>query len=246
MAVPNSRATLISYCKRKLGDGVIDINVSTDQEGDVVDDALQYYQDYHYDAISRSYLKHQVTASDKTNKYIAIGTSVTGVSNVFPVESSSTVNMFDLRYQLRLNDLYDFTDTMMLHYAMVSSHMETIDNLMVGHHPFQFSRHEDRLYIYMDWTNDIDVDEYVLIECHRLIDPETYTQVYNDRWLKQYTTSLMKRQWGQNLMKYDGMTLPGGLTYNGSAIYDQASTEISELQTEMQLSYEEFPMFLTG
>ena len=131
MAVPNSRATLISYCKRKLGDGVIDINVSTDQEGDVVDDALQYYQDYHYDAISRSYLKHQVTASDKTNKYIAIGTSVTGVSNVFPVESSSTVNMFDLRYQLRLNDLYDFTDTMMLHYAMVSSHMETIDNLMV-------------------------------------------------------------------------------------------------------------------
>ena len=98
----------------------------------------------------------------------------------------------------------------------------------------------------MDWTNDIDADEYVLIECHRLIDPETYTQVYNDRWLKQYTTSLMKRQWGQNLMKYDGMTLPGGLTYNGSAIYDQASTEISELQTEMQLSYEEFPMLLTG
>lgn len=246
MAVPNSRETLISYCKRKLGDGVIDINVSTDQEGDVVDDALQYYQDYHYDAISRSYLKHQVTASDKTNKYIAIGTSVTGVSNVFPVESSSNVNMFDLRYQLRLNDLYDFTDTQMVHYAMVSGHMETIDNLMVGHHPFQFSRHEDRLYIYMDWTNDVAEDEYLVIEVHEILDPDTYTSVYNDRWLKRYSTALMKKQWGTNLSKFEGLQLPGGITYSGATMLQEATTELETLETQMQMNYEEMPHMLIG
>ena len=246
MAVPNSRATLISYCKRKLGDGVIDINLSADQEGDVIDDALQYYQDYHYDAITRNYLKHQVTASDKTNKYISIGTSVTGVSNVFPVESNSNVNMFDLRYQLRLNDLYDFTDVKLLHYAMVSGHMETIDNLMVGHHPFQFSRHQDRLYIYMDWANDVAVDEYLLIEVHEILNPDTYTSVYNDRWMKRYATALMKKQWGSNLSKFEGLQLPGGITYSGATLMQEATTEIETLETQMQMNYEEMPHMLIG
>ena len=246
MAVPNSRATLISYCKRKLGDGVIDINISTEQEGDVIDDALQYYQDYHYDAITRNYLKHQVTADDKTNKYIAIGTSVTGVSNVFPVESNSNVNMFDLRYQLRLNDLYDFTDVQMMHYSMVSGHMETIDNLMVGHHPFQFSRHQDRLYIYMDWTNDVAVDEYLLIEVHEILNPDTYTSVYNDRWMKRYATALMKKQWGSNLSKFESIQLPGGVSFNGQQLFDQAQDEILKIEEEIQVKFEEPPGFIVG
>ena len=246
MAVPTSRATLITYCKRQLGDGVIDINISTNQESDIVDDALQYYQDYHYDATERTFITQQVSAADITNKYLSISDSILGISNVYPISASSTTNLFNVRYQIRLQDIFDLTNFEMLHYNMVQKNLSLIDDLLVGRHPYEYQRHMDRLYIYMDWTNDIDADEYVLIECHRLIDPETYTQVYNDRWLKQYTTSLMKRQWGQNLMKYDGMTLPGGLTYNGSAIYDQASTEISELQTEMQLSYEEFAVLLTG
>ena len=246
MAVPTSRATLITYCKRQLGDGVIDINISTNQESDIVDDALQYYQDYHYDATERTFITLQVSAADILNKYLSISDSIIGISNVYPISASSTTNLFSIRYQLRLQDLFDLANVEMLHYVMVQKNLALIDDLLVGRHPYEYQRHMDRLYIYMDWTTDIDADEYVLIECHRLIDPETHTQVYNDRWLKQYTTSLMKRQWGQNLMKYDGMTLPGGLTYNGTAIYDQANTEISELQTEMQLSYEEFPMFLTG
>ena len=246
MAVPTSRATLITYCKRQLGDGVIDINISTNQESDIVDDALQYYQDYHYDATERTFITQQVSAADITNKYLSISDSIIGISNVYPISTSSTTNLFSIRYQLRLQDIFDLTNVEMLHYVMVQKNLALIDDLLVGRHPYEYQRHMDRLYIYMDWTTDIDADEYVLIECHRLIDPETHEQVYNDRWLKQYTTSLMKRQWGQNLMKYDGMTLPGGLTYNGSAIYDQANTEINELQTEMQLSYEEFPMFLTG
>ena len=246
MAVPNSRATLIGYCKRRLGDGLIDINITTDQESDVMDDALSYYQDYHYDAIHRTFLKHQVTADDKTNAYISIGTSITGVINVYPIDSSSTVNMFDLRYQLRLNDLFDFSSTQMMHYAMVSSHLSTIDNLLVGMHPFDFSRHEDKLYIYMDWTNDVDLNEYLLIECYSILDPDTYTSVYNDRWLKRYATALMKQQWGTNLSKYEGLQLPGGVTYSGATLMQEATTEIETLETQMQMNYEEMPQFLIG
>ena len=246
MAVPNSRATLISYCKRRLGSGMIDINITTDQEGDVVDDALQYYQDYHYDSIVRSFLKHQVTTTDKTNKYISIGTSVTGVINVYPISSGSTINMFDLRYQMRLNDLHDFSDVQMQHYSMVSQNLEMIDHLLVGKHPFDFSRHQDRLHIHMDWTNDVETDEYLLVEAYEILDPNTYVSVYNDRFLKRYATALMKRQWGQNLSKFEGLQLPGGVTYSGATLMQEATTEIETLETQMQMNYEEMPQFLIG
>lgn len=246
MAVPNSRATLKTYCKRRLGSGMVDINITSDQEDDVIDDALQFYQDYHYDAIVRSFLKHQVTSSDKTNKYISIGTSVTGVINVYPISSDSTVNMFDLKYQMRLNDLHDFSDVQMMHYSMVSQNLEMIDQMLVGKHPFDFSRHQDRLHIHMDWTNDIAIDEYLLIEAYEILSPETYTSVYNDRFLKQYATALMKRQWGQNLSKFEGLQLPGGVTYSGTTLIQDATTEIQELETQMQMRYEEMPQFLVG
>ena len=246
MAVPTSRATLITYCKRQLGDGVIALNVSTDQESDAIDNALQYYQDYHYDSIQKTYVSHQVTASDITNKYISINDSITGVINIFPVSASSTTNMFNLRYQIRLHELFDLMQVSMTNYFLTESQLATIDNVLVGSHPFDFNRHMDRLFIRMDWANDINADEYLIIECYKIIDPDTYTQVYNDRWLKRYATALLKKQWGQNLIKYDGMTLPGGLTYNGSTILDAATTELETLETEMSTAYELPLDFLTG
>ena len=246
MAVPNSRATLKTYCKRRLGSGMVDINITSDQEDDVIDDALQFYQDYHYDAIVRSFLKHQVTSSDKTNKYISIGTSVTGVINVYPISSDSTVNMFDLKYQMRLNDLHDFSDVQMMHYSMVSQNLEMIDQMLVGKHPFDFSRHQDRLHIHMDWTNDVSVDEYLLIEAYEILSPETYTSVYNDRFLKQYATALMKRQWGQNLIKFQGVKLPGGVELNGRQIYDDGQRELDIIREQMSNTYELPPLDFIG
>ena len=306
-----SRATLITYCKRRLGDPVVELNLDDTQIQDRVDDALQYYQDYHYDGIERVYLKHKITPSTMTldsapsstlsgkitgdssgatatihdstnstvyriksisldtdftdgetitdansvsatlasstaivkgdidNKYITITDAIVGVINVFPVTDSSygTVNMFDMNYQLHLNDLFDFTDVSMLHYSMVMQHLSLLDDYLVGKAPFDYARHTDKLHLYINWTNDVTPDKYVVIECYRILDPETYAQVYDDMWLKRYTTALIKRQWGQNLSKFDGITLPGGLTYNGQAILESANEEITTLEEQMEMSF---------
>ena len=234
-----SRATLINYCKRRLGDPVVELNIDDTQIQDRIDDALQYYQDYHYDGIERVYLKHQVTSTDITNKYISITDAIVGVINVFPVTDTaySTVNMFDMRYQLHLSDLYDFSDVSMLHYSMVMQHLSLLDDYLVGKAQFDYATHTDKLHLYIDWANDITVDEYIVIECYRILDPETYAQVYDDMWLKRYATALIKRQWGQNLSKFDGITLPGGLTYNGQAILESANEEITTLEEQMESSF---------
>tara|TARA_Y100000401_G_scaffold117480_1_gene126498 strand:- start:1905 stop:2660 length:756 start_codon:yes stop_codon:yes gene_type:complete len=251
MAVPNSRSTLITYVKRRLGDPVIELNLDDDQISDRIDDALQRYQDYHTDAVEKVYLKHQVTASDISNKYIStttVGDLITGVVNVFPITDSNygTVNMFDMRYQIRLNDLYDFSDVSMLHYVMVHNHLELINDTLVGQVPFDWTRHQDKLYIHMDWANDIEADEYLVIECYRILDPEVATSIYNDHWLKRYATELVRRQWGENLSKFDGIQLPGGLTYNGTAMLERAIAEIEKLETEMDLNYGGILPILTG
>ena len=248
MATPNSRATLISFCKRKLGDGVVDINISTEQEEDIIDEALQYYQDYHVDAIQRTFLKHQVTADDVTNEYITISDTITGIVKVFPTGGTdvSTNSMFDMKYQLRLNDVFDLADIEMINYTMVMEHLEFIDNLLVGTKTFDYNRHMDRLYIYMDWENDVNVGDYMVMEVYQIIAPNTYTSVYNDLWLKRYTSALMKKQWGQNLKKFDSITLPGGITYNGQSLYDEASTEIETLETAILTSHDTLPSMIIG
>ena len=271
MAGPDTRVKLIDYCLRRLGNPVIDINVegqTTNPDGssnstndyvsnenasqilDRIDDALQYYQEYHFDAIKRVFLKYQITQTDIDNKYITVSgmssDTITGIVKIFPISSSSsgTVNMFDLNYQLRLNDLFDLMDVELLHYTMVNQHLSTIDHLINGTHPFDFDRHDNKLYIYMDWDNDVKVDEYICIESYAIIGPNA--SVYNDRWLKQYATALLKKQWGENLIKYDGITLPGGVTYNASGILSGATEELATLESEMQMRYEEMPQFLVG
>tara|TARA_Y100000593_G_scaffold94411_1_gene193342 strand:- start:2219 stop:3025 length:807 start_codon:yes stop_codon:yes gene_type:complete len=265
----NSRVKLIEYCLRRLGTPVIDVNLdglatypdgttnstnpytnasADSQIQDRIDDALQFFQDYHYDAIKKTYVKHKVTASDISNKYIAITNpdTYTGIVNIFPFEAdTSTSSLTSLKYQLSLNELYDMSNVSLTHYVMTQQHLNLIQSIFVGTKPFEFNRHEDKLWIYMDWENDIKEDDYLIVEAYQIIDPETYTEVYNDMWLKRYATALLKRQWGENLSKYDGITLPGGISYNGTGILDSAIGEIETLEAEMK-ERDIMPHFLVG
>lgn len=319
MATPSSRTALIDYCKRRLGFPVIEINVDDDQVEDRIDDALQYFQDYHYDAIQKVYLKHLVSQTDVDRQYIdmtqasgvatvvsgsanvtgsgtnfaaeftagvtqltindetktvssitnkslmtmnsafsssansvpitIVGSSdlITGVTRIFPLSSTNaTVNMFDLRYQLRLHELYDFTSTSYVNFVLTQQHLRTLDLLFSGEQPIRFNRHQNKLYIDFQWGTDIQANEYLIIEAYRIIDPESYTDVYNDRWVKRYSTALIKRQWGLNLKKFGGIQLPGGVQLNGQQIYDEAESEITMLEQEMQDKYEVPPEFIQG
>ena len=271
MAIPSTKATLKSYCLRALGHGVIDINVSDDQVDDRLDEALQYFAEYHYDGVERMLLKHQITSADITRGtsdasttatdvvdssvtatwkegkgYIPIPASVLSVVQVFPFSDTSTSNMFDIRYQLRLNDLYDFSSTSIMHYQMTLQHLDFLEHILVGEIPIRFSQHQQRLYLDMDWNNDVTADEYIVIECYRKLDPTTYTDVYNDMYLKRYATSLIKKQWGANLSKFGGVALLGGVTMNGETIYSQAIEEIIRLEEQIQLAFELPPMHMIG
>ena len=260
MAIPNTKATLLSYCKRQLGYPVVEINVDDDQADDVLDDALQFFTEYHYDGTIRTYLKHQITQAEidnqKTNanvvssssggsdsgattwlegnNYIELPEAVMSVVKVFTFTDKSTNNMFDLRYQLRLNDLYDLTSTSILYYEMVQQHLGMLDDILVGSPLLRHSKHGNRLYIDMDWENSIENAEYILIECIRKMDPTTYTDIYNDVWLKRYATAKLKLQWGQNLIKFDGILMPGGVTLNGRQLVDDAKEEITALEEEVR------------
>ena len=263
MAIPATKQQLLDYCKRQLGAPVVEINVDDDQADDILDDALQFFQEYHYDGTIRTYLKHQITQSEidnqKTNSnvtsstsggsdnggttwlegnnYIELPESVISVVRVLDI-SASTNNMFDLRYQLRLNDLYDLNSTSILHYEMVQQHLGMLDDMLVGSAFMRHSKHGNRLYIDMDWTANIAASEYIVIEAIRKMDPTTYTDIYNDVWLKKYTTAKLKLQWGQNLIKFDGIALPGGITLNGRQLVDDAKEEITQLEEELRLGYE--------
>ena len=241
-----SRATLINYCKRRLGDPVVELNIDDTQIQDRIDDALQYYQDYHYDGIERVYLKHQVTSTDITNKYISITDAIVGVINVFPVTDTaySTVNMFDMRYQLRLHDLYDLSSTSILQYEMVQNHVQLLDELLVGEVPVRYNKVQNRLYLDLDWTNAVANTDWIIIHCYRAIDPTTFTDVYNDIWLKRYVTAKIKGQWGRNMSKFEGIQLPGGVTLNTRQMIEDSNEEITRLEEESNLQQTESAIML--
>ena len=263
MAIPTTKATFKSYCLRALGFGVIDINVSDDQADDRIDEALQYFAQYHYDGIEKMYLKYQITADDVTRAssnatttatdtvdssitatfsegkgFIPMPSSVVSVIQIFPFDDSATNNMFDIRYQLRLNDLYDFSSTSIIHYQMTMQQLDFLSHILVGEKPVRFNQHQNRLYIDMDWANDVSVGDYLIIECYRKIDPATYTDIFDDIYLKRYATALIKRQWGANLSKFNGVAMLGGVTMNGETIYTQALEELDKLEEQIQLSFE--------
>lgn len=254
MANPNSRSTLKDYCLRRLGFPVIDINVDEDQVEDRIDDALKKFQDYHYDGTHKDYYAYAMTANDLTNKYIPLPTDVLGVTSVFPITadvvnngSSVNFNIFDLNYQLRLNELYDFTSSSYTYYWIARSHIRMLEMIINGENPIRFNRKMDRLYIDMNWSApEVPEGRYVLVECWRALDPTTYPKVYNDTWLKGYTTALIKRQWGENMKKYGNYVLPGGMVINAQTIYDEAVAEILRLEESLRDTHEEPPMFLVG
>lgn len=243
MANPNSRSTLIDYCKRRLGDPVIEINVDEDQLEDRVDEALQYYQEYHGEATLRTYLKHLVTESDVTNEYISLNSNITYVSKLFPLASNfnSGRNFFDIKYQMMLNDMASLIHFAgdLAYYEQMQQYLSLLDMKLNGHPQVQFSRKQNRLYIFGDFADDdIKAGDYIIAEVYQIIDPDTSTSIYNDLWLKEYTTSLIKQQWGQNLIKFEGMQLPGGVTLNGRQLYDDATQEMLRLEEKLRTTYE--------
>jgi len=271
MASPNTKAALKEHCLRTLGKPVIDINVDDDQVDDRIDDALQYFAQYHYDGVERMYLKHKITQSEidraqtnttatatdtadnsitatwlEGNGFIPIPESVLSVVKVFDFTDKNTVNMFDVRYQLRLNDLYDFSSESIIHYEMTMRHLDFLDHILVGEKPIRFNQHQNRLYIDMDWSQDVNVDDFIIIECYRKLDPTTYTDIFNDIYLKRYATALIKRQWGSNLSKFEGVQMLGGVTLNGAKLFEEAQADIEKLEEQIQLAYELPPNYMIG
>ena len=280
MAQPTSREGLIDYAKRQLGFPVLEINVADEQFQDLLDDAIQIYQERHYDGIARMYLKYKITQDDidrgqarggdstlgittttttstvglsttfdleENNNYIQMPPSVIGVNNIFKVRSDTVYDgLFNIRYQLFLNDLYAFGSIDLLQYSMVQTKLEDITFLLNPNVRYRFNIRQDRLYIDIDWGAAINVDDYFVIDCFRILDPDDFTRVYNDPFLKRYFTALCKKQWGQNLIKFQGVQLPGGIQLNGRQIYDDGVKELDEIRSKMASDYEMPPLDMIG
>tara|TARA_Y100000114_G_scaffold71721_1_gene65703 strand:- start:638 stop:1384 length:747 start_codon:yes stop_codon:yes gene_type:complete len=248
MATPTSRQSLKDFALRQLGAPVIDINVDDSQLEDRLDDALQFFYDFHTDGYEKVYLSHAVTADDKTNGYLDISNindAVTQVVRIFPL-SVNTTNIFDLRYQLALNDFYGLrSGQTMTQYTITQQHISLLQQLLDPEFQFDFTRSTMRLHVHTDWDN-IAVGDFIVFEAYAIIDPETFTKIYNERHLKKYVTALFKKQWGQNLSKFTGIQLPGGVEFNGNEIYSDALQEIEKLEEQMRETYEEPPNFCVG
>ena len=280
MAQPSSREGLIDYAKRQFGFPVLEINVADEQFQDLLDDAIQIYQERHYDGIARMYLKYKITQDDidrgqarggdstlgittttttstvglsttfdleENNNYIQMPPSVIGVNQIFKVRSDTVYDgLFNIRYQLFLNDLYAFGSIDLLQYSMVQTKLEDITFLLNPNVRYRFNIRQDRLYIDIDWGAAVNVGDYLVIDCFRILDPDDFTKVYNDQFLKRYFTALCKKQWGQNLIKFQGVQLPGGIQLNGRQIYDDGVREIDEIRAKMATDYEMPPLDMIG
>ena len=268
MAKASTRQELIDYCLRQLGAPVLEVNVDDDQIDDLIDDAIQMFHERIFDGVEKMYLKYQITqddidrsvtnttttATDKLDSsitasfsegknFIPIPDSVLSVIQIFPFSNAQTNSMFDIRYQLRLNDLYDFSSTSIIHYEMTMKQLDMLEHILVGEVPIRFNQHQNRLYLDMDFDEAITADEFLIIECYRKLDPDSYTDIYNDMYLKRYATALIKRQWGANLSKFNGVATLGGVTMNGEQIYSQAIEEIDKLEQAIREGAFETPIW---
>ena len=209
--------------------------------------AFEYWNEFHFNGTERTYVKHQMTEQDMTNQYVTVSDGLIGATRVLKVGGNKmAMNMFDLRYQLRLNDLWDLSSTSYVNYSLTMQHLATLDLLFTGETPIRFNRLTNKLYIDMDWGADIAVGEYIIIEGFVVTDPSAYTRVWNDRLLKKLATAYVKKQWGINMKKYAGMQLPGGISMNGQVIFDEAVKEIAEVEQNIRDTYEAPPAFLVG
>ena len=317
MANPTTRQGLIDYCLRELGHPVLEINVDDDQVDDRIDEAFQFYREFHYDSIEKVYLSEQITASTLTiagvnagsyvtgekitgsssgatayvyaslaanrmyvkgvkgtftsgetltgstsgttssfssislgnydNQYITVSDAVVGVERILPMNSATkSIGMFDARYQIILNDLYSIQSTDIIYYSQIKTQLNLMQDILVGQKPVRFNRHQNRVYVDMDWTTAVEVGDYIVVEAWRILDPSTFSDVYNDYFLKKYATALIKKQWGTNMKKFEGVQLPGGVTMNGQKIYDEAVQELQELEKEVQDTWQQPVDFFVG
>jgi hypothetical protein len=237
MTIPTTRDQLKEWCLRSLGAPIIRIEIDDDQLDDRIDEALQWFYDYHADGSDKCYYKYQITANDVANKYITLPNNFIGAIRIFQnFNDTATNNMFSIRYQISLNDLYTLTSVSMVPYFMTLQHLQSLEQLLVGEMPVRYNRHTQRLYIDGDWSR-FTIGDYLIVEAYQIIDPAVFTDVFNDRWLKRYATALIKKQWGSQLKKLGNMTLPGGIVFNGQIIYNEAVTEIEEIEHEVIHSY---------
>jgi len=285
MAKPNTRQGLVDYCLRQLGAPVLEVNVDDDQIDDLVDDAIQVFNERHFDGVERMYLKYKLTQEDidrgtannktdsdntvgivttsatstnisgygtttsnwyETSNFLQVPDSVVGVEKIFKFDSSSiSAGMFSIKYQLFLNDLYSFNSVELMQYAMTKSYLEDIDMLLTTDKQIRFNKRQDRLYLDIDWASESE-GNFLVLDCYRALDPESFTQVYNDIFLKKYLTALIKRQWGLNMMKFTGTKLPGGVELNGRQYYEDAEKDLEDIRQRMSLEYELPPLDLIG
>ena len=272
MAKPNSKEGLKEYALRKLGKPVLEINVDDDQIDDLIDDAIQLFHERHGEGIDRVFLKHQITEEEKnimvgvastttatstfgginsidyteTANYLPLPDSIIGVNKVFKMDSSTiSAGMFNIKYQIFLNDLYYYGAIDLLNYSMTKSYLETLDYILNPDVQIRFNKKNSRLYLDLN-VKELTNDDFLILDCFRIVDPQSETNVYNDHWLKQYTTSLIKRQWGQNLIKFTGVKLPGGLELNGRQLYDDAVMELEKLDEKLKEEYAMPPLDFVG
>ena len=281
MAKPTTRQELKDYAYRQLGAPVLEINVDDDQADDLMDDAIQFFNERHYNGVEKMYLKHELTQEDidrgkadgtsgvgivttsvnsssvsglgtvtsnwyENSNFIPVPDSVIGVEKVFKFDSSTiSSGMFSIKYQLFLNDLYQFNSIDLLQYSMVKTYLEDIDFLLTTDKQIRFNQRQDRLYLDIDWAAE-EAGQFIVLECYIALDPTAYSQIYNDPWLKKYLTALLKKQWGQNLIKFKGVRLPGGIEFNGREIYEDGQREIDTLLEKMTSEYEVPPLDMIG
>ena len=244
---PANKEELKDFCLRQLGYPVIQINVDDVQVEDAVELAFEYWNEFHFNGTERTYVKHQITQEDLDNEYVTVSDNLIGAIRVFPVGGSAmAMNMFDLRYQLRLNDLWDLSSTSYVNYSLTMQHLATLDLIFTGQTPVRFNKVNNRLYIDMDWMNDVDTGEFVIVEGMIITDPVQFTAVWNNRMLKKLATSYVKKQWGTNMSKFDKMQLPGGVTMRGVDIYNEAVGDIEKIEQNIRETYEAPPGFLVG
>ena len=274
MAQPSSRAELKEYCLKQLGKPVLEINVDDDQIDNLIDDAIQYFHERHYDGIERVYLKHKLTPTEKETikqtgisttqsatvvgagltsisyvegvNYLPLPDSIIGVNSVLKLNSSTVSDgLFNIKYQLFLNDVYYYGALDLLNYSMVKRYLEDLDHILNPHAMIRFNKTNHKLYLDIDWT-EVGQNEYLIIDCYRIINPSEATKVYNDFWLKRYLTALIKKQWGMNMIKFQGVQLPGGVQLNGRQIYEDGLAEIEKLEEQLKNEYELPPIDLIG
>jgi hypothetical protein len=271
MAQPSSRAELKEYCLKQLGKPVLEINVDDDQIDNLMDDAIQYFHERHFDGIERVFLKHQLQPGEKdiirsgiqtsiANSNVGVSTvtwveatnflklpdTIIGVNSVFKVDSSTiSSGLFNIKYQIFLNDLYYYGALDLLNYAMVKTHLEDISRILTPDVQLRFNKKQHRLYLDIDWKQ-VDDDTWIVLDCYRIVNPTDFPKIYNDFWLKRYLTALIKRQWGQNMIKFNGVQLPGGITLNGRQLYEDAIRELEDIEQKLKSEYEMPPLDMIG